>query len=234
MRYAEYSPAPRFAALVERFWLLEGQAVGAPDAIIPDGRVELIFHYGGTFWRHRSGCDPIRQPAALLVGQMLEPVVLAPGGHGGSRRDPAAAGGGENAAGILAAGSGWRVRRARRHLPVGAARPRAARRGAVRRRAHPRARALADLDCLSAAAAADCSGGRRDSSQRRPDADRSACGDDRPRPAPDRATVPRGRRSRPEDVLAHHPAAVGAARDSRRPRRSATSRWRAATTTRRT
>jgi AraC-like DNA-binding protein len=94
MRYAEYSPAPRFAALVERFWLLEGQAVGAPDAIIPDGRVELIFHYGGTFWRHRSGCDPIRQPGCLLVGQMLEPVTLGPEGMAGVaaiRLRPAAA-----------------------------------------------------------------------------------------------------------------------------------------------
>jgi AraC-like DNA-binding protein len=83
MRYAEYSPAPPFAALVERFWLLEGRAVGAPDAIIPDGRVELVFHYGGAFWRHRPGREPIRQPGCLLVGQLLEPVVLNPEGVAG-------------------------------------------------------------------------------------------------------------------------------------------------------
>ncbi len=57
MRYAEYTPAPHLAALVERFWLLEGSSTGSADAIIPDGRVELIFHYGGPFWRHDASGD---------------------------------------------------------------------------------------------------------------------------------------------------------------------------------
>jgi AraC-like DNA-binding protein len=81
MRYAEYAPPPRFAALVERFWFLDGDATGNADAIIPDGRVELVVHYGGPIWRQRPDADRVRQPAALLVGQMLEPVVLAPEGH---------------------------------------------------------------------------------------------------------------------------------------------------------
>jgi AraC-like DNA-binding protein len=83
MRYAEYTPAPRVAAIVERFWLLEGSATGSADAIIPDGRVELIFHYGGPFWRHDAGGEAVKQPPSLLVGQMIEPVVLAPDGPAG-------------------------------------------------------------------------------------------------------------------------------------------------------
>jgi hypothetical protein len=83
MRYAEFAPTPRLAALVERFWLLEGASTGSADAVIPDGRVELIFHYGGPFWRQRAGGVRERQPAALLVGQMVEPVVLAPDGPAG-------------------------------------------------------------------------------------------------------------------------------------------------------
>jgi AraC-like DNA-binding protein len=83
MRYAEYTPAPRLAALVERFWLLEGSSTGSADAIIPDGRVELVFHYGGPFWRHDAKGNALRQPASLLVGQMIEPVVLAPDGPAG-------------------------------------------------------------------------------------------------------------------------------------------------------
>lgn len=80
MRYAEYTPTPRLAPLVERFWLLEGSSTGSADTIIPDGRVELVFHYGGPFWRHDGTRAPVKQPASLLVGQMIEPVVLAPGG----------------------------------------------------------------------------------------------------------------------------------------------------------
>ena len=80
MRYAEYSPTPRLAMLVERFWLLDGHATGAADALIPDGRVELVFHYGGPFWRHRPDASPVRQPDSMLVGQMIGPVVLEPEG----------------------------------------------------------------------------------------------------------------------------------------------------------
>ncbi|HET7219537.1 MAG TPA: helix-turn-helix domain-containing protein [Vicinamibacterales bacterium] len=83
MRYAEFLPSPQLSTLVERFWLLEGVASGAADVILPDGRVELIFHYRGSFWRHGAGIDPVRQPASLLVGQMLAPVVLAPAGYAG-------------------------------------------------------------------------------------------------------------------------------------------------------
>jgi AraC-like DNA-binding protein len=83
MRYAEYPPSPRLRSLVERFWLLEGLATGGADAIIPDGRVELIFHYGGSFWRHTDAAEPVEQPGSLLVGQMVEPVRLAPSGQAG-------------------------------------------------------------------------------------------------------------------------------------------------------
>lgn len=82
MRYAEFLPSPRLAALVERFWLLQGAARGAADTILPDGRVELIFHYSGSFWRH-GGAHPVRQPASLLAGQMIAPVRLAPSGVAG-------------------------------------------------------------------------------------------------------------------------------------------------------
>jgi len=83
MRYAEYAPTPSLAALVERFWLLEGSSTGSADTIIPDGRVELVFHYGGPFWRHDASGGAVKQPASLLVGQMIEPVVLAPDGKAG-------------------------------------------------------------------------------------------------------------------------------------------------------
>jgi AraC-like DNA-binding protein len=83
MRYVEYAPTPRLSRLVECYWFLEGHTTGAPDAIIPDGRVELILHYGGPFWRLGPGTARVKQPASLLVGQMMGPVVLAPEGHAG-------------------------------------------------------------------------------------------------------------------------------------------------------
>jgi AraC-like DNA-binding protein len=84
VRYAEYPPSPRFRHIVERFWFLETQSAAGVDAVFPDGRLELVFHYRGAFWRHELGSgdkrgSPRRQPASLLVGQMVEPVMLAPG-----------------------------------------------------------------------------------------------------------------------------------------------------------
>jgi len=82
------------AALVETYWLLEGASAGAADAIIPDGRIELVFHFSGSFWRHTASSVPVRQPTAMLAGQMIEPVVLAPEGIAGVaaiRLRPAAA-----------------------------------------------------------------------------------------------------------------------------------------------
>ena len=94
MRYVQYEPSPRLAGLVETYWLLEGASTGAADAVIPDGRIELVFHYSGSFWRHTARHDCLRQSTTLLVGQMVEPVVLEPEGVAGVaaiRLRPAAA-----------------------------------------------------------------------------------------------------------------------------------------------
>jgi AraC-like DNA-binding protein len=84
VRYAEYPPSPRFRHIVERYWFLETHTAASADAVFPDGRMELVFHYRGAFWRHQlgpgdEGTASIRQPDSLVVGQMVEPVLLAPG-----------------------------------------------------------------------------------------------------------------------------------------------------------
>jgi AraC-like DNA-binding protein len=95
IRYAEYPPAPRFARLVDTFWILEGRSDGSPDAILPDGRLEIIFHFGVAFHRHHAAGGLERQGPALVAGQLLEPVVLSFTGLAGVaaiRLHPAAAG----------------------------------------------------------------------------------------------------------------------------------------------
>ena len=80
VRYVEYAASPRFAWLVECFWMLEGPGTGVPDAILPDGRMELVFHAGARFTRHARGAID-RQPAAIVAGQLTEPVVLSHHGY---------------------------------------------------------------------------------------------------------------------------------------------------------
>jgi len=77
MRYVEFPPSPALRAVVECYWLLEGEGSGVPEPIIPDGRVELILHYGVRFERHHPDGAVEQQDAAILVGQMLAPACIA-------------------------------------------------------------------------------------------------------------------------------------------------------------
>src|SRR3954467_1058063 len=93
MRYAEYPPSPRCAGIVDRYWFLEGHGHGAPEPIFPDGRIEIVFHFRDPFERHHPHGAIERQGLALMVGQMREPICIAPRGRAGVagiRRRPSA------------------------------------------------------------------------------------------------------------------------------------------------
>jgi AraC-like DNA-binding protein len=83
MRYAEYPPSPGLASLVDCYWILEGPGAGLPEPIIPDGRIEIILHYGVHFERHHTDGRVERQSPAMLVGQILAPISVGYTGHAG-------------------------------------------------------------------------------------------------------------------------------------------------------
>src|SRR5262245_29666543 len=94
MRYAQYAPSPALAPVVEWYWILEGPGCDDAQPIVPDGRVEIVLHFGDRFERHHAGGFVERQDAALLVGQILAPIRLACRGRAGVaaiRLRPAAA-----------------------------------------------------------------------------------------------------------------------------------------------
>jgi AraC-like DNA-binding protein len=76
LRYAEYRPSEAVAHVVERHWILEGIGGGHTEPVLPDGRVELIFHYGAPFQRYRSSGAIETQPSAIVAGQITRPVFL--------------------------------------------------------------------------------------------------------------------------------------------------------------
>lgn len=78
MRYQEFEPTSRLSAIVEKYWILEGVSGPSPEweCILPDGRAELIFHYGEPFARRGAGARVEVQPAALFVGQITAPACL--------------------------------------------------------------------------------------------------------------------------------------------------------------
>ena len=94
MRYAEYAPSPRLAGVVACFWILDGEGSGTPEPIMPDGRIEIVLHYGARFEQHHPNGLVERQPASLIVGQMLAPISVGHRGRAGVaaiRLRPAAA-----------------------------------------------------------------------------------------------------------------------------------------------
>ena len=63
--------------------MLEGGPSPEWDCILPDGRAELIFHFGDPFARRSPDARVAVQPGAMLVGQITAPICLRPLGNVG-------------------------------------------------------------------------------------------------------------------------------------------------------
>lgn len=83
MQYEEFPPVPALAAIVDRLWTLSGDAssLGADtQPILPDGRPELILHFGDAFERIHADGRVERQPAVIFAGQLTSQLLLRPTG----------------------------------------------------------------------------------------------------------------------------------------------------------
>lgn len=83
MRYREH-PVPEsrgLQAVVETIWTLESDGPAGPataaEPVIPDGRAEIIVHFGDPFDRLVNGGFE-RQASTLFVGQLTEAILLRP------------------------------------------------------------------------------------------------------------------------------------------------------------
>jgi len=85
VNYQQAHPGPHLSKHVECFWMLEGvpAASEAPQSILPDGSMELVFHYGDPFRRFLPGGTSETQPRTLVAGQLLGEVRLQPTGLAG-------------------------------------------------------------------------------------------------------------------------------------------------------
>src|SRR5215208_1331115 len=81
LRYFEQRPGPLLADAVRCIWMVQGLAghEAAPDPVIPDGCVELVFNLADPF-EQRISNGFTRQPMAMLVGQSTRPVVIRASG----------------------------------------------------------------------------------------------------------------------------------------------------------
>lgn len=79
MKYQEISPSSVLQPFVECFWSLQGKpnvVHPQPEAVLPDGCMELIFHRGEPFTRFLDTTRGEKQPRGFVVGQMDSPASL--------------------------------------------------------------------------------------------------------------------------------------------------------------
>jgi AraC-like DNA-binding protein len=84
MRYQEIVPSPRLAPYVHCLWIFEASEPGAgTDRIVPDGRPELVIHFGRPF--AEVGGDGLATPqrVAIFAGQVTRPLALRSAGNAG-------------------------------------------------------------------------------------------------------------------------------------------------------
>lgn len=73
MKYLEYKPTESLSKYIQLIWISESESSDdfyAKEKILPDGIVEIVFHFRGTFIIHNSNGEKIKQPKGFAVSQM--------------------------------------------------------------------------------------------------------------------------------------------------------------------
>jgi AraC-like DNA-binding protein len=76
---------PELAMLVKCYWLLEDpadEAIGK-QSIVPDGCIEMIFHYGDLYRQYTEDGNIVIQPRYFVIGQLTRPLEIEPTGRTG-------------------------------------------------------------------------------------------------------------------------------------------------------
>jgi AraC-like DNA-binding protein len=83
MQYEEFRPSESLAKYIKCFWFLESEAADSPgqERILPDGCTEIVFHLADPFMQYNSDGAVVRQPPAMLVGQMRRHLIIQPTGR---------------------------------------------------------------------------------------------------------------------------------------------------------
>lgn len=83
MKYREIEPSKRLANYIKCFWTLEARASGdaAPEPVMPDGCIELIFNLADPFMRYHADGTLERQPLSIVAGQMRSSALIEPSGR---------------------------------------------------------------------------------------------------------------------------------------------------------
>ncbi len=85
MNYQTIEPNQDLVSLVKCYWILENPREESPQkqTIVPDGCMEMIFHYGDLYRQYIENGNSIIQPRCFVIGQLTRPLEVEPTGETG-------------------------------------------------------------------------------------------------------------------------------------------------------
>ena len=85
MDYRQYDVNETLLPFVKCFWSLESEVAPVPEKqrIVPDGCMEMIFHYGDLYRQYQPDGLFIIQPRCFVFGQITSPLEIEPTGFSG-------------------------------------------------------------------------------------------------------------------------------------------------------
>jgi AraC-like DNA-binding protein len=85
MNYQVYTPTSELQPFVKCFWSLDDERSDDPvkQRVLPDGCMEMIFHYGDLYKQYFEDGSNIIQPRSFVFGQISKYIEIAPTGISG-------------------------------------------------------------------------------------------------------------------------------------------------------
>ena len=83
MNYQTFEPNQDLTTLIKCYWTLESPKEETPQkqTIVPDGCMEMIFHYGDLYRQFTENGNSIIQPRCFVIGQLTRPLEIEPTGE---------------------------------------------------------------------------------------------------------------------------------------------------------
>ncbi|MPS75030.1 MAG: AraC family transcriptional regulator [Chryseobacterium sp.] len=85
MNYQTFEPDHDLTTFIKCYWTLESPKEETPEkqTIVPDGCMEMIFHYGDVYKQYLDNRNSIIQPKCFVIGQLTRPLEIEPTGETG-------------------------------------------------------------------------------------------------------------------------------------------------------
>lgn len=85
MNYQVFEPGEELGTWIKCYWTLEGIGEQTPQkqTIVPDGCMEMIFHYGDLYRQYTESGSSFVQPRCFVIGQLTRPLEIEPTGGTG-------------------------------------------------------------------------------------------------------------------------------------------------------